>query len=122
MQKRSRASGDFVAKAASCTLAAGVKVGVFFVTRRSGAKAVGADKADNSDAISTIEDIEACMQEANRPMKLALILALHLGRREGDLIRISWGDYDGERIGVSNRKDGRKIRFKAGAQAGCARR
>jgi integrase len=70
-------------------------------------------RSDRSDAIWTIEDVEACMKVANRPMKLALIMALHLGRREGDLIRISWGDYDGERIAVTNRKGGRKIRFKA---------
>jgi hypothetical protein len=31
----------------------------------------------------------------------------------GDLIRIPWGDYDGERISVTNRKGGRKIRFSA---------
>jgi len=70
-------------------------------------------KADRSDAIWTIEDVNACMAEANRPMRLALIMALHLGRREGDLIRIAWADYDGERIMVTNRKGGRKIRFPA---------
>jgi integrase len=70
-------------------------------------------RSDRSDAIWTIEDVEACMKVASRPMKLALIMALHLGRREGDLIRITWGDYDGERIAVTNRKGGRKIRFKA---------
>jgi integrase len=70
-------------------------------------------KADRSDAIWTIEDVSACMKAANRPMQLALIMALHLGRREGDLIRIGWGDYDGERINVANRKGGRKIRFAA---------
>jgi integrase len=70
-------------------------------------------KADRSDAIWTIEDVTACMETANRPMKLALILALHLGRRAGDLIALTWGDYDGEHIAVTNRKGGRKIRFKA---------
>ena len=70
-------------------------------------------KADRSDAIWTIEDVTACMDVANRPMKLALILALHLGRRAGDLITLTWADYDGEHIAVTNRKGGRKIKFKA---------
>lgn len=70
-------------------------------------------KADRSDAIWTVEDVSGFMKEANRPMKMALIMALHLGRREGDLIRITWGDYDGERIAVTNRKGGRKVRFPA---------
>lgn len=70
-------------------------------------------RSDRSDAIWTLEDVGAFMEVANRPMKLALIMALHLGRRQGDLIRIAWGDYDGECIAVANRKGGRKIKFKA---------
>lgn len=77
---------------------------------------IGMDKAyraDRSDAIWTLEDVGAFMDVASRQMKLALIMALHLGRRQGDLIRIAWGDYDGECVAVTNRKSGRKIKFKA---------
>jgi integrase len=70
-------------------------------------------KADRSDAIWTLEDVSAFMEVAHRQMKLALILALHLGRRQGDLIQLTWSDYDGERIAVTNRKGGRKSKFKA---------
>ncbi len=69
-------------------------------------------RADRSDAIWT-RDVAAFMESANKQLRLALIVALHLGRRMGDLIRLSWGDYDGTFVTVTNRKGGRKVRFQA---------
>lgn len=102
---------DLVVATMSRIVSYGVDASVFSTNHLIGLNK--AYKADRSDAIWTLEDVSACMEVANRPMKLALILALHLGRRAGDLIRIAWGDYDGECIAVMNRKGGRKIRFKA---------
>jgi integrase len=73
----------------------------------------GAYKADRSDAIWTLEDVEAFMASANRQLRLAALMALNLGRREGDLIRLAWADYDGMHIAVTNRKGGKKIKFRA---------
>ena len=83
--------------------------------------------ADRSDMIwLPSEHIEAFWQ-ANDPqregitkseakqgqtMQLALILALNLGRREGDLIRLTWGKYKGDAM-LTNRKGGRKVEFPA---------
>jgi integrase len=69
--------------------------------------------ADRSDAIWTRDDVAAFMAIANKGMRLALIVALHLGRRQGDLIKLTWGDYDGTFIMVANNKGRRKIRFPA---------
>ena len=44
------------------------------------------------------------LEDGNAGLALALILALNLGRREGDLIRLTWGDYRGEFMHVSNRR------------------
>lgn len=73
----------------------------------------GVYKADRSDMIWLPEHIEAFWKTASQGMQLALILALNLGRREGDLIRLTWGDYTGEFMHVSNRKGRRKLKFPA---------
>jgi integrase len=71
--------------------------------------------ADRSDAIWTAHDIAAFMLVAGSQMKLALILALHLGRREADLLALQWSDYDPKAgtIMVTDQKRGRKKRFPA---------
>jgi integrase len=46
-------------------------------------------------------------------MQLALILALNLGRREADLIRLRWDTFKGDYILVTNRKSGRENKFPA---------
>ena len=67
--------------------------------------------ADRSDIIWLPKDVDAFFQHANPGMQLALILALNLGRREADLIRLTWGDYIGRTILVTNRKSGRTNKF-----------
>lgn len=69
--------------------------------------------ADRSDAIWTRDDVATFMATANKGMRLALIVALHLGRRQGDLIKLTWGDYDGTFVMVTNNKGRRKVRFPA---------
>lgn len=70
-------------------------------------------RSDRSDKIWTKDDVEAFMRDAPRDFQLAVILALNTGRRESDLIRLTWQDYDGETIAVMNQKSGRKGKFKA---------
>ena len=69
----------------------------------------GAHKADRSDMIWLPEHIEAFWKTASQGMELALILPLNLGRREGDLIRLTWGDYTGEFMHVRTPKGRRKL-------------
>jgi hypothetical protein len=52
--------------------------------------------SDRSEIIWLPEHIVAFMKVA--PVEIPLILALHTGQRQGDLLRLPWSAYDGERI------------------------
>jgi site-specific recombinase XerC len=51
--------------------------------------------ADRSEIIWLPEHIEAFMKAPPLEIQRALILALHSGQREGDLLRLPWSAYDG---------------------------
>ena len=77
--------------------------------------------ADRSEIIWLPKDVDAFFKHANPGMQLALILALNLGRREADLIRLTWDDYNGKTILVTNRKSGRTSKFPALVTSGLAK-
>jgi integrase len=54
--------------------------------------------ADRSEIIWLPEHIAAFMKVAPLEMQRALIIALHTGQREGDLLRLAWSSYDGQCI------------------------
>jgi integrase len=54
--------------------------------------------ADRSEIIWLPEHIAAFMNVASVEMQRALIIGLHTGQREGDLLRLSWSSYDGSSI------------------------
>lgn len=60
--------------------------------------------ADRSEIIWLPEHIAAFMKVASIEMQRALILALHTGQREGDILRLSWSGYDGVRISLRQGK------------------
>jgi integrase len=51
--------------------------------------------ADRSEIIWLPEHIAAFMKTAPLEMQRALIIGLHTGQREGDLLRLTWSSYDG---------------------------
>jgi integrase len=53
---------------------------------------------DRSEIIWLPEHIAAFMKVAPIEMQRALILALHTGQREGDILRLSWSTYKGDYI------------------------
>ncbi|MCH7775751.1 MAG: tyrosine-type recombinase/integrase [Gemmatimonadetes bacterium] len=55
------------------------------------------------------EAIEAFLAAASPMMALALKLGLYTGQREGDVVAMTWHDYDGERIHVVQGKTGTKL-------------
>jgi integrase len=54
--------------------------------------------SDRSQIIWLPEHIEAFMKVAEIELQRALVLALHTGQREGDLLRLPWSAYDGKKI------------------------
>jgi integrase len=60
--------------------------------------------ADRSEIIWLPEHIAAFMKVAPIEMQRALILGLHTGQREGDLLRMPWSAYDGVRISIRQGK------------------
>lgn len=60
--------------------------------------------SDRSEIIWLPEHIAPFMKVAPIEMQRALILGLHTGQREGDLLRLPWSGYDGERISLRQGK------------------
>lgn len=67
------------------------------------------------DNVWTPADEAAFMASAPAHLCLAFMLALWTGQRQGDLLRLPWSAYDGERIRLRQRKTGARISIPAGA-------
>lgn len=65
--------------------------------------------ADRSEMIWLPEHVHAFMAAAPVELQRALILALHTGQRQGDLLRLAWGNYDGAQIAIRQGKTGRRV-------------
>jgi len=67
--------------------------------------------ADRAEIIWLPEHIAAFMAVAPIEMQRALILGLHTGQREGDLLRLPWSSYDGTKISLRQGKARRSGRI-----------
>lgn len=65
-------------------------------------------KVDRSELIWLPEHIEAFMGVAPLELQQALILALHTGQRQGDLLKLTWTNYDGSLLSLRQGK-GRRV-------------
>jgi integrase len=65
-------------------------------------------RAARSDAVWTATDEAAFYAHAPAHLHLALRLALWTGQRQGDLLRLTWANYDGTHIRLIQRKTVRK--------------
>lgn len=61
---------------------------------------------DRSEKIWPAEMVETFMATARPELRLAMTLALNTGQRQGDLLRLTWVNYDGERIRLRQSKTG----------------
>ena len=52
-------------------------------------------RSDRKEKIWSADDITAFCTVASPELQLALIAALWLGQRQGDLLRLAWTNYDG---------------------------
>lgn len=64
--------------------------------------------ADRSEMIWLPEHVHAFMAAASLEMQQAMILALHTGQRQGDLLRLGWTNYDGRLITLRQGKSARR--------------
>jgi integrase len=75
--------------------------------------------ADRSDIIWQAEDIREFCSVASVELQAALLLALWTGQREGNLLRLSWKNYDGAYIRLRQTKarggKGRRVTIPVGA-------
>jgi len=63
---------------------------------------------DRSEKIWLPEHIAAFMKVASIEMQRAMILALHTGQRQGDILRLTWTNYDGTAITLRQGKSRRQ--------------
>jgi integrase len=54
--------------------------------------------SDRSEIIWLPEHVEAFMKVASSEMQLAMVLALHTGQRQADILKMGWSSYDGASI------------------------
>ena len=68
-------------------------------------------QSDRAEIIWLPEHIAAFMKVAPIELQQALLLALHTGQREGDLLRLPWSAYDGKTISLRQGKSRRGQRL-----------
>lgn len=66
--------------------------------------------SDRSEIIWLPEHVEKFMSVAGIGLQRALIIALHTGQRQGDILRMPWSAYDGQSITVRPAKNNRSGR------------
>ncbi len=65
--------------------------------------------SDRSDLIWLPEHVTAFCKVAPDELKLALILAIYTGQRQGDLLKMTWGQYDGHWINHRQSKGKKRV-------------
>lgn len=78
--------------------------------------------ADRTDKLWGEAEIAALLAVASPDIRLALVLALWTGQRQGDLLRLPWSSYDGSHLRLRQSKTGRRIAMPAGAVEGASGR
>lgn len=71
-------------------------------------------RGNRVDKIWTDDDEAAFLRAAAAHLHLPLLLALWTGQRQGDLLRLPWSAYDGQRIRLKQSKTGARVNFKVG--------
>lgn len=66
--------------------------------------------SDRAAKVWSEADVSAFLAKASEPLRLAMALALATGQRQGDLLRLTWGAYDGRAIRVEIGKSRRRGR------------
>ena len=64
---------------------------------------------DRSDMIWLPEHVDALTRTAPVEIWRAMMLALHTGQRQGDLLRLTWAGYDGASVNLKQSKTGARV-------------
>lgn len=72
-------------------------------------------RSSRSETVWSEEDEAAFMEKAPVHLRLALILALWTGQRQGDLLKLTWNAYNGTHIRLKQSKTGARVSIPAGA-------
>lgn len=72
-------------------------------------------RAERQDKVWTNDDEKRFLASAPPHLHLPLILALWTGQRQGDLLRLTWFAYDGERIRLQQGKTGARVVIPVGS-------
>lgn len=67
--------------------------------------------ATRAEIVWTEAEIEALLAKASPQVRLPVLMALHTGQREGDILRVTWSAYDGHAIRLRQGKTGRHVRI-----------
>lgn len=72
-------------------------------------------EADRAERLWEPEHIAALTAVASESLRMALIMALWTGQRQGDLLRAPWSAYDGKRLRIRQGKTGARVSIPVGA-------
>ncbi len=72
-------------------------------------------RGTRAEFIWTEQDETAFMLVASEPLRLAMLLALWTGQRQGDLLKLTWAAYDSKWIKLTQGKTGERISIPVGA-------
>jgi integrase len=61
------------------------------------------------DKIWTNQDVDRFLRTAPPYLRLAMLLAIDTGQRQGDLLRLPWSAYDGKQIKIRQKKTGQYV-------------
>jgi integrase len=70
------------------------------------------NKETRRDRVWSEEECQTFISMASSPMATSLQLALSTGQRQGDLLRLTWGAYDGSTLKLRQWKTGTNVRLR----------
>jgi integrase len=105
--QRAPREADNLVSAMARVLAFGVDRGE--IDRNALAQIRRAYRANRADKIWLPEHIKAFTEAASPEMRAAIMLAVHTGQRQADLLALRWSAYDGTRIELRQSKTGRFV-------------
>jgi integrase len=68
-------------------------------------------EADRAEKIWTADDLRQFLSAAPEQLRVAMLAALWTGQRQGDLLKLTWHQYDGQFLRLKQGKTGKRVRI-----------